>query len=97
MAEATNNNLPVADRSRKLRKERTGVVTSNKMDKTIVVAVERKVKHPIYGKFIKKTTKFHAHDEKNEASIGDTVLIMETRPLSKTKRWRLVEIVEKVK
>jgi small subunit ribosomal protein S17 len=82
---------------RNLRKERTGVVTSNKMDKTIVVAVERKVKHPIYGKFIKKTTKFHAHDEKNEASIGDLVRIMETRPLSKTKRWRLVEIVEKVK
>jgi small subunit ribosomal protein S17 len=67
------------------------------MDKTIVVAAERKVKHPIYGKFVKKTTKFHAHDEKNECSIGDTVKIMETRPLSKTKRWRLVEVVEKVK
>lgn len=89
MAEATT--------SRNLRKERIGVVTSNKMDKTITVAVERKVKHPIYGKFIKKTTKFHAHDEKNEATIGDTVRIMETRPMSKTKRWRLVEIVEKVK
>ena len=73
------------------------MVTSNKMNKTITVAVERKVKHPIYGKFIKKTTKFHAHDERNEASIGDIVRINETRPLSKTKRWRLVEIVEKVK
>ncbi|MBO9682046.1 MAG: 30S ribosomal protein S17 [Flavisolibacter sp.] len=83
--------------TRNLRKERIGTVTSNKMDKTITVAVERKVKHPIYGKFIKKTTRFHAHDEKNEASIGDVVRISETRPLSKTKRWRLVEIVEKVK
>ena len=83
--------------TRNLRKERIGTVTSNKMDKTITVTVERKVKHPIYGKFIKKTTKFHAHDEKNEASIGDVVRISETRPLSKTKRWRLVEIVEKVK
>ena len=73
------------------------MVTSNKMDKTITVTVERKVKHPIYGKFVKKTTKFHAHDEKNECSIGDMVKIMETRPLSKTKRWRLVEVVEKVK
>ena len=83
--------------NRNLRKTRIGVVSSNKMDKTIVVAAERKVKHPIYGKFVKKTTKFHAHDEKNECSIGDTVKIMETRPLSKTKRWRLVEVVEKVK
>ena len=82
---------------RNLRKTRIGVVTSNKMTKTITVAVERKVKHPIYGKFVKKTTKFHAHDEKNEASIGDIVRIMETRPLSKTKRWRLVEVLEKVK
>jgi len=82
---------------RNLRKIRMGVVSSNKMDKTIVVVVERKVKHPIYGKFVKKSTKFHAHDEKNECSIGDTVKIMETRPLSKTKRWRLVEVVEKVK
>ena len=82
---------------RNLRKTRTGVVSSNKMDKTVVVAVERKVQHPIYGKFLKKTTKFHAHDEKNECSIGDTVRIMESRPLSKTKRWRLVEIVEKAK
>ena len=83
--------------TRKIRKDRVGVVTSNKMVKTITVAVERKVKHPIYGKFIKKTTKFHAHDEKNECSIGDVVRIMETRPLSKTKRWRLVEVVEKAK
>jgi small subunit ribosomal protein S17 len=82
---------------RNLRKIRTGVVSSNKMDKTITVVVERKVKHPIYGKFVKKSTKFHAHDEKNECSIGDTVKIMESRPLSKTKRWRLVEVVEKVK
>jgi small subunit ribosomal protein S17 len=82
---------------RNLRKTRIGVVTSNKMAKTITVAVERKVKHPIYGKFVKKTTKFHAHDEKSECSIGDLVRIMETRPLSKTKRWRLVEVVEKVK
>jgi small subunit ribosomal protein S17 len=67
------------------------------MDKTITVAVERKVKHPIYGKFVKKTTKFHAHDEKNECTVGDTVRIMETRPLSKSKRWRLVEVVEKAK
>ena len=82
---------------RNLRKTRIGVVTSNKMAKTITVVVERKVKHPMYGKFLKKTTKFHAHDEKNECSIGDTVKIMESRPLSKTKRWRLVEVVEKVK
>ncbi len=82
---------------RNLRKTRTGVVTSNKMAKTITVEIERKVKHPIYGKFVKKTSKFHAHDEKNECSIGDTVRIMETRPMSKTKRWRLVEVVEKVK
>jgi small subunit ribosomal protein S17 len=90
-------NTTLATEARNLRKTRIGVVTSNKMTKTITVAVERKVKHPIYGKFVKKTTKFHAHDEKNEASIGDIVRIMETRPLSKTKRWRLVEIVEKVK
>jgi small subunit ribosomal protein S17 len=82
---------------RNLRKTRTGVVTSDKMAKTITVAVERKVKHPIYGKFIKKTTKFHAHDEKEQCGVGDVVTIMETRPLSKTKRWRLVEVVEKAK
>ena len=73
------------------------LLPATKWHKTITVAVERKVKHPIYGKFVKKTTKFHAHDEKNECSIGDVVKIMETRPLSKTKRWRLVEVVEKVK
>ena len=82
---------------RKLRKTRTGVVSSNKMDKTITVSVERKVKHPIYGKFVKKSTKFMAHDDKNECSIGDTVRIMEVRPMSKNKCWRLVEVLEKVK
>ena len=82
---------------RKSRKTRIGIVSSSKMAKTITVAVERKVKHPIYGKFVKKTTKFHAHDEANTAGVGDTVRIMETRPLSKTKRWRLVEIIEKAK
>ena len=82
---------------RNLRKTRTGVVTSDKMDKTITVAVERKVKHPIYVKYVKKTTKFNDHDEKSECGIGDIVKIMETRPLSKTKRWRLVEVVEKAK
>jgi small subunit ribosomal protein S17 len=82
---------------RQIRKTKTGIVSSDKMDKTVTVAVERKVKHPIYGKFVKKTTKFHAHDEKNEAKPGDVVKIMETRPLSKTKRWRLVEIIEKAK
>ena len=82
---------------RNLGKERVGVVVSNKMDKSIVVKVERKVKHPLYGKFVKKSTKFMAHDEKNECTIGDIVRIMETRPLSKNKCWRLVEIVEKAK
>lgn len=82
---------------RKSRKSRIGLVVSDKMDKTITVTVERKVKHPIYGKFVKKTKKFHAHDEASTAGIGDTVRIMETRPLSKTKRWRLVEIIEKAK
>ena len=82
---------------RNLRKTRIGVVKSNKMDKSITVTVERRVKHPIYGKFVKKTTSFHAHDEKNECTVGDVVKIMESRPLSKTKRWRLVEVVEKVK
>ena len=79
------------------KKSFNGIVVSDKMDKTIVVAVERKEKHPLYGKFVKKTTKFVAQDEKNECGIGDTVRIMETRPLSKTKNWRLVEIVEKAK
>jgi len=79
------------------RKERIGKVVSNKMQKTITVAVDRKVKHPIYGKFINRTTKLKAHDEQNTAGIGDTVRIMETRPLSKDKRWRLIEIIEKAK
>jgi len=82
---------------RNLRKERVGLVRSTKMDKTIVVAVERKVKHPKDGKFVKKTTTFMAHDDKNECGAGDTVKIMETRPMSKNKRWRLVEIIEKAK
>ena len=82
---------------RNLRKERIGVVVSNKMDKSIVVAVHRKVKHPIYGKFVNKTTRFVAEDEQNQCNEGDTVKIMETRPLSKTKRWRLVEIIERAK
>lgn len=82
---------------RNLRKERTGVIVSNKMDKSIVVQVTRREKHPIYGKFVKKSTKFIAHDEKNECNIGDTVRIMETRPISKNKCWRLVEIVERAK
>ena len=83
--------------TRNLRKERIGVVTSDKMTKTIVVMVERKIKHPLYGKFIKNSTKFMAHDEKEECGIGDTVKIMETRPLSKSKRWRLIEVLEKAK
>ena len=82
---------------RNLRKERIGVVSSNKCDKTITVTVKYKEKHPIYGKFVNKTKKYHAHDEKNECSIGDKVWLMETRPPSATKRWRLVEIIEKVK
>jgi small subunit ribosomal protein S17 len=82
---------------RNLRKERTGVVVSNKMDKSIIVAVRRKVKHPIYGKFVNKTKKLMAHDEENACNIGDTVRISETRPLSKNKAWRLVEIIERAK
>ncbi len=82
---------------RKARKERIGIVVSSKMDKSIVVAIKRQVKHPIYGKFIKKTSKLMAHDETNGAGEGDTVRIMETRPLSKNKRWRLVEVVERAK
>jgi small subunit ribosomal protein S17 len=85
------------EEQRNLRKERVGRVVSNKMTKSITVAVERKIKHPIYGKFLKKTTKFMAHDEKNECGIGDIVKIMETRPLSKSKCWRLVEIIERAK
>lgn len=82
---------------RNLRKERIGVVTSNKMDKSIVVSVARKEKHPLYGKFVMKTSKFTAHDEKNDCNSGDTVKIMETRPISKNKCWRLVEIIERAK
>ena len=82
---------------RKLRKTRTGKVVSNKMDKTIVVAIEDHVKHPVIGKIVKKTVKLKAHDEKNECTIGDTVKVMETRPLSKDKRWRLVEVIEKAR
>ena len=82
---------------RNLRKERIGVVTSNKMEKSIVVSIERKVKHALYGKFLKKTSKFIAHDEENSCNEGDTVRIMETRPLSKNKNWRLAEIIERAK
>jgi len=82
---------------RNLRKIRTGVVSSNKMEKTITVVVEKRLKHPIYGKYVKRTKKFVAHDENNDCNIGDVVNIMETRPLSKRKRWRLIEIVEKAK
>ena len=82
---------------RTLRKVRVGMVVSDKMDKTVVVAIEDNVKHPVYGKIIKRTLKVHAHDENNECGVGDKVEIMETRPLSKTKRWRIVEIIEKAK
>ncbi len=85
------------ERERGLRKTRVGLVVSAKMDKTITVAVERRLKHPLYGKFVKKTVKLKAHDEENVCREGDVVKVMETRPLSKTKRWRLVEVVEKVK
>ena len=90
-------NSNTAMEKRNLRKELVGVVVSNKMEKSIVIAVKRKEKHPIYGKFLNKTSKFSAHDEKNDCNVGDTVKIMETRPLSKNKRWRLVEIVERAK
>ncbi len=93
--ETTENTQQELDR--KARKERVGLVVSNKMQKSITVAIQRQVKHPIYGKFIKQTTKLMAHDETNDARVGDTVRIMETRPLSKNKRWRLVEIVERAK
>ena len=83
--------------NRNLRKERIGLVVSNKMEKSIVITVERKEKHPIYGKFVKKTSKFTAHDEKNDCNEGDTVRITETKPMSKNKRWRLVEIIERAK
>ena len=82
---------------RNLRKQKTGTVVSNKLDKTISVKVERRLMHPLYGKFVKRSNKFFAHDEQNECNVGDVVRIMETRPLSKNKRWRLVEIIEKAK
>ncbi len=85
------------ENKRNLRKERIGVITSDKMDKTVVVSVQRRVKHPKYGKFVKFTKKFHAHDEANDCHEGDTVRIMETRPLSKTKKWRVVEVIERAK
>ena len=85
------------DQNRGMRKTRTGVVVSDKMDKTIVVKLSTRVKHPLYSKYINKTTKIKAHDENNECGVGDTVEVMETRPLSKTKRWRLVQIIEKAK
>lgn len=87
----------MASNERRLRMSRLGVVVSDKMDKTVVVAVERKVQHPLYGKIMSKTVKFKAHDEKNESSVGDRVRIMETRPISKDKRWRVTEIVEKAR
>lgn len=82
---------------RNLRKQRVGVVVSDKMEKSVVVAIKTREKHPMYGKFVEKTKKFHVHDEKNDSHVGDTVRIMETRPLSKTKRWRIVEIIERAK
>jgi len=85
------------ENSRKLRRERIGVVVSNSMDKSMVIAVKQKIKHPIYGKFVNKTSKFMVHDEENTCKVGDTVKISETRPLSKNKRWRLVEIIERAK
>ena len=96
-AEASAEAQPADGRPRGARKQRVGLVVSAKMDKTITVAIERQVKHPIYGKFIKQTTKLKAHDESNDAGEGDTVRIQETRPLSKTKRWRLVEVVERAR
>lgn len=94
---SNENSLTNEVTDRKVRKQRVGVVVSNKMDKTIAVTVERRIKHPIYGKFMKRNKKFIAHDEQNECTIGDTVRIMETRPLSRRKRWRLVEVIEKAK
>lgn len=96
-ATATPTTGAKAESERNARKERIGRVTSNKMQKTITIAIDRKVKHPMYGKFMNKTKKLTVHDEKNECNIGDTVRVMETRPLSKNKRWRLIEIIEKAK
>lgn len=95
--EENNAAVEAAETERGARKLRVGLVVSSKMDKTITIAIERQVKHPIYGKYVKKTTKLKAHDETNDAHEGDTVRIQETRPLSKTKRWRLVEIVERAR
>ena len=99
MADTTTAPAAEADASeaRNARKQRVGLVVSSKMDKTITIAIERQVKHPIYGKYVKQTTKLKAHDETNDAGEGDTVRIQETRPLSKTKRWRLVEVVERAR
>ena len=96
MAEVTDPTAEAVE-ARNARKQRVGLVVSSKMDKTITIAIERQVKHPIYGKYVKQTTKLKAHDETNDAGEGDTVRIQETRPLSKTKRWRLVEIVERAR
>ena len=97
MADSTAPAADAAAEARNARKQRVGLVVSSKMDKTITIAIERQVKHPIYGKYVKQTTKLKAHDETNDAGEGDTVRIQETRPLSKTKRWRLVEIVERAR
>jgi small subunit ribosomal protein S17 len=97
MATDTSQELDSSQGERGARKFRVGLVVSNKMDKTITVSMERQVQHPIYGKYVKKTTKLKAHDETNDANEGDTVRIQETRPLSKTKRWRLVEILERAR
>lgn len=97
VAQAPEQQPKAEETKRNLRKERVGIVSSNKGDKSITVMVKWKEKHPIYGKFVNKSKKYHAHDENNECSVGDKVRLMETRPLSKTKRWRLVEIIEKVK
>ena len=94
---ATASETVAETSARAARKQRVGLVVSDRMDKTITVAIQRQVKHPIYGKFVKKTTKLKAHDETNDANEGDTVRIQETRPLSKTKRWRLVEVVERAR
>jgi small subunit ribosomal protein S17 len=97
MSETTNDNVPQRSDIRRARKTREGVVVSDKMDKTVVVAVEDRVKHALYGKVMRRTSKLKAHDEQNDCSVGDRVLVMETRPLSATKRWRVVEILERAK
>ncbi|MCT9928606.1 30S ribosomal protein S17 [Planotetraspora sp. A-T 1434] len=97
MAEATETTEATEKQARNYRKTREGLVVSDKMDKTVVVAVEDRVKHPLYGKVIRRTTKYKAHDEQNSCGVGDRVLLMETRPLSASKRWRVVEILEKAK